>query len=181
MILRLSKSEMLEHWLKLRRLNSAPLTGTIDRSDGADIMAVIQEEIDRWYYNLILSAPLRMLKVVNLASMLLVMVNDDNSATIVLPEEAIRLVNITVNTWHVPPKIVTDAQCRDVTRQRSPLTASTVSSPVVLKTANMLRLYPFDSRSSITLVSVVMLIDDVYEFDSLALSTIIPNDTDFTF
>lgn len=181
MKLKLTLPQMMERWKTIRRLHSAPISATVDRTDGTDTDELITQEIRKWYYNLLLNGDLRLLCPTDIASSLTPVPVGPAGAQVTLPADTVRVAAVSVARWTAPPVFITEPDSPLVIRQNSELTASPPSSPVVFVQGRILTLYPFSATDSLTSLSVLTLTDNIFEFDTLAFSTLLPYDTDFSF
>ncbi len=181
MKLKLTLPQMMERWKTIRRLHSAPISTTVERTDGTDTDELITQEIRKWYYNLLLNGDLRLLCPTEIASTLSPTPAGVAGAQVILPADTVRVAGVSVARWTAPPMFVTNPDSPLVTRQSSELTASPPSRPVVLVNGRILTLYPFNATDSLVSLTVLTLNDNYFEFDTLAFSTLLPYDTDFSF
>lgn len=181
MKLKFTLPQMIERWLQIRRLNTAPLSASVTRTDGVDIEQLVAEEIRSWYYRLLVNADIKYLSPVDIASAVTATSTDGFSAEVIIPASVVRVVRVRADSWRLDGTIITDPSSPMVTRQTSPLTVSSPQSPVVFYHSNILNLYPFTPGDTLKTLQVVTFDDNVFEFDSLALTTILPYDSDFSF
>lgn len=163
---------MLSLWKLRRQLEPLRSDCVVSRHDGIDITTLLQQEIDDWYETLLDTAPNEMLVATDIASQVAVNFNDDNSASISLPIQCRRVIEVMADSWKQPATI-TNPQSALALRQANPFSRAGSNCPVAIKDFNTLRLYGIAPQSKLTRLLCVMHPDDgFYEFSKRALSTI---------
>ncbi len=106
MKLNLTSDEMLRVW-KLRRYNE-PLRSdcVVTRADGVDLDGLQRMEMREWYLKLLDEGDLSLLEVSDIAADVAVVINQDGSGTIKLPAECRRVVEVQLDGWFRPARIV---------------------------------------------------------------------------
>ncbi len=171
----LSSAEMLAQWKLCRGFEPLREDCEITRSDGIDLDTLLRLEMRNWYLNLLKTAPIDMLAVKNIANDIAIVVNDDNSGIVQLPETCRRLVEFQLKGWKQPAKIIDDANCRDALLQSNIFSRGGCEQPVVIKRNNRLHIYslPDDNPSILRAMAVMEPTDGTYEMDESALSTML--------
>ncbi|MBD5203121.1 MAG: hypothetical protein HDS81_07435 [Bacteroidales bacterium] len=187
MKLRLTQAQMNERWLALRRLNTMPLEAVVKRNDGVDMDMIVTEEVKKWYFNLLLTADERMLVTHDIEDALDVHPDGRGGAEVVVPPEVVRIISVRMRGWHAPARIVHDNALTDSAlhrlriRQASKLTMSGPDNPVAMMHSNVIRIYPYIDGDELHTLRAVVMTDDLYEFDSSALTTIIEDEQKYDF
>lgn len=171
----LSSTEMLAQWKLCRGFEPLREDCEITRSDGIDLDTLLRLEMRNWYLNLLKTAPIDMLAVKNIANDIAIVVNDDNSGIVQLPETCRRLVEFQLKGWKQPAKIIDDANCRDALLQSNIFSRGGCEQPVVIKRNNRLHIYslPDDNPSILRAMAVMEPTNGTYEMDESALSTML--------
>lgn len=178
---------MNERWLALRRLNTLPLEAVVKRNDGVDMEMIVTEEVNKWYLNLLLTAPEALLSTADIEDMLTLRPDGRGGAEVVVPPEVMRITEIRMRQWHAPARIIHDnpfsgdAARKLRRRQSSPLTMASPSSPVAIMHSNVVTLYPYIPDDELMTFRAALTADGIYEFDSKALSTILNEDNPYDF
>ncbi len=187
MKLKLTQAQMNERWLSLRRLNTLPLDAVVRRNDGVDMDMIVTEEVNKWYLNLLLTAPEGLLATADIEDMLTLRPDGHGGAEVVVPPEVARITSIRMRRWNAPARIVVDnpftadAARRVRHRQSSPLTMASPSSPVAIMHSNVVTMYPYVDGDELLTFRAALMTDGIYEFDSKALSTILNEDNPYDF
>lgn len=171
----LSSTEMLAQWKLCWGFEPLREDCEITRSDGIDLDTLLRLEMRNWYLNLLKTAPIDMLAVKNIANDIAIVVNDDNSGIVQLPETCRRLVEFQLKGWKQPAKIIDDANCRDALLQSNIFSRGGCEQPVVIKRNNRLHIYslPDDNPSILRAMAVMEPTNGTYEMDESALSTML--------
>ena len=173
---------MNERWLELRRLNTRPLEAVVSRNDGVDMDQLVTEEVKKWYFNLLLTAPENMLAPRDIEDALQLRPDGRGGAEVVVPDGVVRITLIKMRRWHSPALILHDNAFPEGTirrarrRQSSSLTMSSPASPVAIMHSNVISLHPYIDGDELMTFRAIVMADDLYEFDSTALSTILKED-----
>lgn len=175
MTITLSSTEMLAQWKLCRGFEPLREDCEITRSDGIDLDALLRLEMRNWYLNLLKTAPIDMLAIKNIANDIAIVVNDDNSGFVLLPETCRRLVEFQLKGWKRPAKIIDDPNCRDALLQDNIYSRGGCEQPVVIKQNNCLHIYslPDNNPSILRAMAVMEPTDGTYEMDESALSTML--------
>ena len=187
MKLTLTQAQMNERWLTLRRLNTVPLAAVVSRNDGVDMDMIVTEEVKKWYFNLLLTAPEHMLAPRDIEDGLEVRPDGRGGAQVVVPPEVVRILSIRMRGWNAPARLLHDNAFPEGTirrvrrRQSSPLTMSGPDDPTALMHSNVISLYPYIADDELLTFRAVVMTDGIYEFDSSALSTIIEDEPKYDF
>lgn len=174
MKIKLSTDEMLDQWRLRRELEPLRSDCTVERLDGIDTDALLRNELNDWYRNLLDTAPVEMLSITDIADMVAIVKRDDGSATVRLPEKCRRVVEVMLDCWQRPARI-TAADSPLARLQDNPYSRGHTSEPVAVERHRRLQLYsiPDGHVPEITSLYCVMEPDDgFYEMDERALSTI---------
>ena len=126
-----TRSEMLTYWKRRLGLKASPVVA--GETDLTEVDRKLLDDIDIWYDDVLLSAPVDKLPVRNVAADVIAYYVDDNSAEIAIPDECIRLVSIKMNDWD-GDEPETYSVYSDIARlQRNRLTRATTDEPVVMR------------------------------------------------
>ncbi len=187
MKLTLTQAQMNERWLALRRLNTLPLEAVVNRNDGVDMDMIVTEEVKKWYFNLLLTAPERMLAPVDIEDGLQLLPDGRGGARVVVPPEVVRIISVRMRGWYAPARLLHDNAYppevirRTRRRQMSQLTMSSPADPVAIMHSNVINLYPYIDDDELHTLRVVTMTDGIYQFDSSALTTIIEDEPKYDF
>ncbi len=169
---------MLRLW-RQHRGHLPTYTGSVtSRSDSLDTDSYFEAEMDLWYRRMLHEAPPELLKVSDLSNQLMFFHDKaaDGATSITLPEGVVRLVEVRLNSWMRPARIVADPTAAEILRQLHPYTRATATRPVVFVSGREIRLYPgCSSTDSLRSLKVVAFTEGFYEFDSSLLSQIHPS------
>ncbi len=172
----LSSAEMLAQWKLCRGFEPLREDCEITRSDGINLDALLRLEMRNWYLNLLKTAPIDMLAVQNIANDVAIVVNDDLSGTVLLPETCRRLVEFQLKGWQRPATIIDDPNCRNALLQDNIYSRGGCEQPIVIKRGNRLHIYSLPNKSPIIVRAMAVMepTDGSYVMDESALSTM-PN------
>lgn len=164
---------MLRIW-KLKRYHE-PLRSDceLERGDGADLSGLQLMELREWYLNLLDRGDLSMVRVSNIAKEVSLKSQSDGSATVALPAECRRVIEVKVEGWNRSAEPVTpDSTTAQL--QASEFSRGGCRAPVAVVHNGYLHLYTPPSASSRleTLKCVMEPSDGQYELDESALATI---------
>ena len=170
--MKLSTAEMLSLWRLRRQLEPLRSDCVVSRIDGIDTTELLQQEIDDWYESLLDTAPIEMLVVTDITQQVALNINNDGMATVILPEQCRRVVEVMVKEWEQPATLTSPDSALAI-RQTNTFSRAGKSHPVAIKDQRTLRIYGIDSQSQLSRLLCVMQPDDgFYEFTKRALSTI---------
>lgn len=180
MKLKLTYDQMKDYWMKVRRLNTEPLSSSVTRIDGVAMDEIIEQQIVRWYDRLLLNADLHLLQLSDITRQLELYEHDGFFATAPMPDGTYRIASVKCRGWYCPAQVVMWPDAARRRRLASKFTTATPASPVAVVEYNTLYIYPFTPGETVEYVKAVVKHDGVYEFDSTALTTLLPDDIDFT-
>lgn len=170
----LSSEEMLAQW-KLRR-GFEPLRNdcVITRTDGVDLDQLLRLEMRDWYLKLLNTAPLEMLSTTNIANDIVVLIGNDNVGTITLPENCRRIVELQLDGWSRPAKIIDNPFCQEAILQDNPYSRGGNEQPIAIKHGNRLYIYSLSSSTPkiVKAIAVMEPSNGTYEMDESALALI---------
>lgn len=166
MMLRLSRAQMLERWMRMRGFGPVRSDAAVVRTDGIDLGLLMEEEMRRWYVRMLDEADARLLPTDNLAGEVTLKADDAAGAVISLPERARRVVSLRMSNWKRGATIVAEgsAQAR---RQDNGLACSGVWCPVAIAlSGGCLRVTDITAAGGVAeLTAVVDPGPDTYIFD----------------
>lgn len=146
----------------------------VERHDGIDLDVYLRREMRNWYLDLLDTAPLELLKVTDIADRTMVKPLPDGSGLVVLPERCRRVVEVKLDGWARPARIVDPSELPVVTWQQNPFTRGSESEPIAICDCGSLQLYSIpDGVANPRLSSLKCVIEPdegLYEFDERALS-----------
>lgn len=177
MKMHLTQSQMLTLWRQQRLLEPIRHDAVVTRDDGIDLDAVLLPEMELWYDNLLRNGPLEQLVTHDISSNFSPKFYDDCSASITLPENVVRVINVKMSEWRHGVKPVLPGSPEAV-RQAHPFTRATVHAPVAVLDDRNLRLYPANKTDSLTELTCVVRNEGEYEFMRQALAPVNPIDKD---
>lgn len=165
---------MVAEW-RLRKGLLPPATdGGGNREDGPEVDAIIEKEIESWYYRMLDTANPEFLPVRNMADEVSVATRADGSMEIELPEGCRRVVGVRLEGWRRCAKIVDNPDSVEARMQVSPYICGGTWQPVAVKMGRRLHLYSsMRERPQIEYLMCVMEPDDgTYIFDESLLGDI---------
>ncbi len=174
MKIKLSIDEMLNQWRLRRALEPLRSDCTVERLDGIDLDVLLRNEINDWYRNLLDTAPVEMLVVTDISAMVALSKRGDGSATIRLPERCRRVVEVMLDCWEQPARIV-EADTITAQMQENPYSRGGITAPVAVKRHGRLQVYSIPSNVDGKIASLQCVLEPeegFYEMDERALSTI---------
>lgn len=179
MMMKLSTEEMLSQWRMRRELEPLRSDCTVSRADGIDLTPLLVAQMRDWYLGLLDNAPLEMLAVTNIANDVALVVNEqDGMATITLPSQCRRVVEVKLTTWARPAEIVGPDSSLAM-RQKWKFTRAGTTYPVAINDNGLLRLYGVERGNTPKIERLLCVMepeDGFYTFDERALSLIVPEE-----
>ncbi len=175
MKLTLTRSEMLARWRLHRGYDIPHHDASVGRSDGIDLDSILEAEMDEWYRNLLLTAPLGLLAPVEKAGIIAVPGQGSVRMRLHLGETAVRIAAVRLSGWRCTATVVSDPLSPAAMRQLHPFTRASADAPVAVfdPLGHTLDLYPYHSGTDkLETLRVVERCADTYSFDSSALSLI---------
>ncbi len=111
-----------------------PLHGdaAITCCDGIDLDGLLQQQIDAWYARVLLTAPLDMLPLTDIAPQTPVSLTADGAGMAVLPEGTLRVASVTMEGWLRPAAVITDASSAVALAQTNPFARGSAAAPVAV-------------------------------------------------
>lgn len=173
MLLNLSTDEMLGVWKLKRYFEPLRSDCELSRTDGVDFDRLQMMEMREWYLNLLDNGDLSLLEVSDIARDVALKHLSDGSATITLPSECRRVVEVKLDGWQRAATIV-GSDSPIAALQRSPYSRGRSEEPVAVVHQGYLHIYTpssTDSRIS-SLKCVAEPADGSYRFDERALATV---------
>ncbi len=177
MLLNLSTEEMLGVWKLKRYFEPLRSDCELSRTDGVDLDRLQIMEMREWYLNLLDNGDLSLMEVSEMARDVALKHQDDGSATITLPAECRRVVEVKLEGWR-QTAIIVGPDSPIASLQRSPYSRGGSEEPVAVAHQGYLHLYTPVSTASriVSLKCVLEPADGFYRLDERALATI-PADT----
>lgn len=126
-----TQSEMLTYWKRRLGLKASPVLA--GENDLTEVDRKLLDDIDIWYDDVLLSAPVEKLPVRNVAPDVIAYYVDDNSAEIALPDECLRLVSVKMRDWEGDETEAYSVYSDIARLQRNRLTRATIDEPVVVR------------------------------------------------
>ena len=185
MLLHLTRPEMLDLWRQHRAFDPLRHDASVVRQDGIDIDSLLVAEMEKWYLDLLLTAPTTLLKVADIAASVMLTPADDSGGTVIsLPPDIVRVVDVRLSSWVAPARVVTSHaglpavplhHAAVARRQLHPYTRATAAMPVAVFDGSSLRLYPASTASDFpAMLRCVRRVDGEYDFDEAALAGVAP-------
>lgn len=174
MIVTMTRKEMVKEYRSRKGLLPFAIY-QVDRedSDAADLL--IERAIDKWYDDLLDTAPINMLHVKDISEEVTANVNDDGTVEVSLPDDFIRLVSARMASWKMavtsltmPDSIMGKMQC-------SPYIRGGAYHPVAMMfSPKKLTLFSASERNDHLqhLMAITRPAEGIYVFDRRALSTL---------
>ncbi|MCM1067801.1 MAG: hypothetical protein NC418_09550 [Muribaculaceae bacterium] len=132
----LSKAEMIERRRRALALDPLRTDCTIERTDGIDVDATLEQELRRWYLNLLDTAPRRLLAPENIAGRLACSTSGEGAAkaaVIELPSNCRRVFDVKLDGWTHAVEVLPHSELsRVLACQNNPYTRATASCPVAV-------------------------------------------------
>lgn len=145
-MLRYSREEMLKEWKLRKGFTEGRKECEIVRDDGIDLDSLLLREIDGCYSRLLAEAPLDYLPVADITDDVEVAVAPDMVATIVVPEDCVRLVEVRFPSWQRSVEEIFPADSDMARRQQSPWLRGGSENPVCVATHRGIRCYTVSDR-----------------------------------
>lgn len=173
----LTHDQMLATWRLLKGYEPLRNDAAVTRTDGVDLDSLLSLEMEAWYCNALATAPLEMLEPVNIAFQVSYTINPDQSVTIPLPDNVVRIIGVKLDCWaHEARLLYPGTDDAEIEWQTSPYARAGDCAPVVVVERNLLRLYSVPEGVTspvITRLDVIARPDDgSYTFNPSLLNTI---------
>lgn len=169
----LSTEEMLGVWKLKRYFEPLRSDCEITRTDGVDLERLQMMEMREWYLNLLDNGNLSLVEVSDIARDVALKHQDDGSATIMLPAECRKVVEVKLEGWNRAAIIVNPAS-PIAALQLSPYSRGRAEEPVAVAHQGYLHIYtPASTASRIaSLKCVLEPAGGFYRLDERALAYI---------
>lgn len=131
MLLTLDRKEMTALWLQYTRLEPLRADSVVTRAYGIDLEALAASEARLWYASLLSRAPLRWLRVSEMADDAKLSVNTEGITLISLPERCVRPVSVELHGWERPAPVV-EPHSPEAWLQTNPYSRGGVARPVAV-------------------------------------------------
>ncbi len=174
MIVTKTRKEMVEEYRARKGLLPFAIY-QVEREDTDVADLLIERAVDKWYDELLASAPLRLLQVKDITAQVTARVGDDGSVNISLPDDFVRLVSVKMESWRVPATSLTDPDSFVGKMQLSPYIRGKSHSPVAMMySPRELTLFSASGSSDqlARLLAVTRPAAGTYVFDQSALSSL---------
>lgn len=173
MILNLSTEEMLGVWKLKRYFEPLRSDCEVERTDGIATDRLLMMEMREWYLNLLDNGELSLLQVSDIAKDVALKFQNDGTATVTLPAECRRVIEVNVDGWHQSAIPVT-ADSPLGMLQQSAYSRGGVEEPVAVAHQGYLQLYtpPSSTARISSLKCVLEPAEGSYVLDERALATI---------
>ena len=179
MRLTLTAEEFLAVWRLRRGLEPLRSDCRVTRSDGIDLKALERMAMEAWFARQLREAPSEMLAPADISAAVSTTAMPDGSATIRLPDTAVRVVAVEMSGWARPAIIVSNPDHPLYAAQLNSYSRGGPNAPVAVALQGTLRLYTPAPDSQLTKLLVIEEPSDgTYSFDSSLLDSI-PKFTDF--
>ncbi len=171
-----SETELVELWRLMEGYEPLRTDCEVIRTDGIDLDSMIKERIDVWYRRILATAPVDKLPLTDFAPQLAVSRTPDGVATASLPPTCIRVVEVMMDGWVTPGRLVHDSASADWYAQMSEYSRGGCVEPVVLVGRDSVTLYspPSDVCRLVRFLGVPAPMKGVYSFDP----SLLPFDVD---
>lgn len=146
----------------------------VSRTDGPDLDALIMEKIRAWYVKMLTDMPKEYLPVTEISTQL-TLSPLEGGAWSRLPDNCMRIIDVTAANWTVPAVIVTDLTHPDALAQTNPFARAGSDRPVVIKGTDSISFFPApvpDSDFSVKAVIIPDVDADSYLFTPVLYSQI---------
>lgn len=100
--------------------------------DGIDLDTLIRQQTDAWYSRMLLTAPLEILPLTDIASQLTMSRTADGAGLVSLPPGTVRVAEVTMEGWLRPAAVITDPASAEALAQINPFSRGTASHPVAV-------------------------------------------------
>lgn len=173
MLLTLSTEEMLGVWKLKRYFEPLRSDCELTRTDGIDLNRLQLMEMREWYLNLLDKGDLSLLQVSDISRDVALKHLGDGSATITLPAECRRVIELKLDGWNRPAILVSPGS-PIAALQQSPYSRGNVEEPVAITHCGYLHIYtpPSTTARIVTLKCVLEPAEGKYVIDERALATI---------
>lgn len=141
MIRRYSKSMLTDLWKLRAGITTLDCGCSVSRQDGSDLNSLIEYDIEKWYANLLLTAPVELLPVEDIATEAAELYLGDNSALIKLPDDGVRLVAVRCLGWNYDLTSFVSPNSDIARIQRNPLLRASTNNPVAVLDGRNLLVY----------------------------------------
>lgn len=165
MLVKYTKEKMLSLWKLRAGILTADCGCVVGRQDGSDLDTLMLSEIDKWYSDLLLTAPTELLPVRDLSSEASAVYMGDSVAKITLPSSGVRLVGVKCLGWNVELTRFVDADSDLARLQTNKLLRGTTKRPVAVVDGKTLMVYGVMDPDAVVVAA------DVEISDSLSGST----------
>ncbi len=155
MIQSFTTEELLSEWSLRKGFEPLRNDCQVTRTDGIDLRRLMVRDMHAWYMDLLHTAPPRLLPVSDLAATVPVSAGADGSATIHLPANVVRVVEVRLAGWQRSGAIVTDMTSAEAVAQTNPYSRAGCCAPVVLVDGAVLRLYSPPADGTLRLESLL--------------------------
>lgn len=172
-MIKLTREEMLAEWKRRKGMipvstSTLEITGSV--SDTVDEMLL--SEIDDWYARLLLTEPVDMLPVRDIAPQTEVVDMGDGSVEVRLPDSCVRVVIVRMSGWLQPARIV-EPDSATARMQSSRYVSGKTHAPVAVRHGRKLTLYGNQGGAALSeLRCVAPPADGSYELERALLAGI---------
>lgn len=170
----IATTELLQLWKLHHGYGPMRNDCVISRADGPDLDALIMEKIRAWYIKMLTDMPKEHLPVTEISGAL-AFSPLEGGAWSRLPDNCLRVTDVTAANWTVPAIIVTDLTHPDALAQTNPFARASSDRPVVITGSDTITFFPAPMPDSDFSVKAVMIPDvdaDSYMFTSTLYSQI---------
>ena len=166
-MIRLTRQEMLVEWKRRKGLMPVSTSAMQVARRGSDTVdEMLLGEIDDWYARVLLTAPVELLPVRDMAGEVEVTDLGDGSVEVEMPGHCVRPVTVKMSGWRAPARIVEEADGALARLQTSRYVSGKTYSPVAVKRGRRLTLYSRPDNGKLTeLRCVAPPADGSYELD----------------
>ncbi|MCM1348033.1 MAG: hypothetical protein NC338_01360 [Firmicutes bacterium] len=141
-LIELTPDAMLARWKRAHGFEPLRSDCTVTRTDGPDLDAMLTLQMNNWYTDTLLHAPLHMLPLTDIASEISMTVSPTGTAMATLPENCLRVASVMSQGWEQPALVVDNLQSAEALAQANPYAAGSTSRPVALVGAGWIKISP---------------------------------------
>ena len=171
----LSEHEMLAMYKTMTHLTEVRRDCVVERDDGIDLDAWLTLLLQKWYAELLTTAPVEWLPVEDVSADVTVTVSEQGVVTATVPSRCVRPVEWRLAGWRMSVTSFLSPQDPQTRLQLNPWTRGNTCHPAAIDHGNQLVLYsvPPETVPVVTMARcVVRPADGHYRFHQAALSTL---------
>lgn len=165
--------DLISEWKMRRLLEPQRLDASLRRRDAIDLDAYVARCVDRWYRDLLSTAPASLLVLHDIAPRLVPAgFPRGGGRSYALPDDCLRLVEIEVSPSS-PPALIAEAGSPLALRQGCPFSCGGPAQPVAVVASGRFTLYglPAGAEAPSRVLAVLSTPEGIYELQPQALDT----------